>query len=674
MSRVLTVVLALLLPMLAAPARAQTVPVDQSVEVAVTTMRPLNPQPGTTLRLAGRLRNRSDQEIRALQVRLLLSPSPMATRSEIAAVTAGAADRDGPPTLAVSQPIPAVLPRTSVDYGLEFPLDDLPLGAPGVYVAGLEVIGTGADGLVQRFGLTRTFLPWFPEDLVEPTQLAWLWPLTAEPDRALNGLQLNEQTAAEIAPGGRLQRLVASAGESRITWVIDPALTQTASAMTDGYEIVNQGGPPSAGAGSAVAASWLQDLADAVQTNPAVSTVYGMPDAVALRRSGMQEVTRSATARSAADASAGTDADISQVLAWPAGGTLTPSTLLDYRRGGAQSVLLADTTLPPSPPLTYTPDGFTTVRSLQVVLADSGLSAALAMPQDSRSDALLARQRFLAEIAMIAGELPDDPRSVVAVPDPQWNPRGSFLKQTLRALDDVPYARLLSLQRAAKQAVEVTRTRLPYGPEARADELPRSYLSEVAEQQQQARRFSAILSEPSGLEYDQSVMRQTSWLWRADLATGTALVDTVNAQLAELTGSVRVATTGTFTLPGDTGRIPVTVANDLDQDVTVGIELQSSEPARLQADPLPAFRVPAGRKVSMEVEAKVVGSGSLPVAIQLTTPAGRSYGEPVIVQVRTTAYSQAAAYVVTGAFVVLAFLLGMNFVRRRHARQKEHQA
>lgn len=674
MNRVLTAALAVLLLVVWAPAQAQrlqTPPVDQSVEVTLDSMLPLNPQPGRTLRMEGRLRNRSDVEITALQVRLLLSATPMATRSEIQAVTAGATDRDGPPTLAVSQPIPALLPRTKVDWSLSIPLDELPLGIPGVYVIGLEVIGTGPDGLVQRYGLTRSFLPWFPPDAVEPTRLAWLWPVTAKPDRALDGLQLNEQTAAEMAPGGRLQRLVDSARDSRITWVFDPALLQTAQSMTAGYEVAS-GATPTVGAGSVVAASWLGSVADAAKANPAVSTVYGMPDAVALRRSGMSGITRLATARSAAETTAATGTPITSVLAWPAAGTLTPSALRGYRRGGAQSVLLSDATFPPNPGLTYTPDGFTTWEGVDVILADSGLTAALAMPQDSRSEALLARQRFLAEVAMTAGELPDAPRSIVAAADPLWNPRSSFLRQTLRALQSAPYARLVGIKRARSTSVEVTRVRVPYTPEQRAEELPRSYLSSVKDQQVIARRFATILTTPSGLSYEQSLARQTSWLWRSDLLTGSALVSTVTRQLETLTASVRVATTGTFTLPGDSGRIPVTVANDLDQDVTVGIRLESNEPARLSADAIDPFVVPAGRKVSREVEAKVIGSGTLPVTIQLTTPAGRRYGEPVTVQVRTTAYSQAAAYVVTAAFVVLAFLLGMNFVRRRHARQKEH--
>ena len=673
MIRVLTAVLALLLPLISGPAAAQSLPVDESIEINLTSMRPLNPQPGRTLRLSGRLRNRADQQITALQVRLLLSSTPMATRSEIAAVTAGLTDRDGPPTLAVSEAVPALMPRSSVEWNLEIPLNELPLSLPGVYVAALEVIGTGADGLVQRFGLTRTFLPWFPPESVQPTRLAWLWPLSSKPDRALDGLQLNEQTAAEMAPGGRLQRLVTFAQGSRVTLVLDPALLQTAQDMTAGYEIVTGAEVTSPGAGPTVAGSWLETVSDAVEaSSAALSTVYAMPDAVALHRSGMATVTRMATARSAADTSTITGTPVTDVMAWATGGTLTPATLRTFVRGGATSVLLSDTSLPPSPALTYTPDGFATWSGTPVVLADSGLGAALLAPQESRSEALLARQQFLAEVAMTAGELPDDSRSIVAAPDPLWNPRDSFLRQTLRALQQAPYARLVPLAAAQRQAVEVPRVRIPYSPDQRAQELPRSYMDAVVGQRQDARRFTAILTEPSGLAYEQSLARQTSGLWRSDLLTGTSLVATVTQQLRVRTEAVRVATTGTFTLPGDTGRIPVTVANDLDQEVTVGIRLESDQPARLSAQTLEPFAVPAGRKVSMEVEAKVVGSGTLPVNIQLITPAGRRYGEPVTVQVRTTAYSQAAAYVVSAAFVVLAFLLGMNFVRRRHARRKEH--
>ena len=674
MARLLVALVTLLL-VVGAGSTASAAPrqlLPDEVEVSITRMTPLDPQPGKTLRMSGNVRNRSDQDVTDLQVRLLLSPTPMATRSQIDTVVAGGTEKDGPPTLAVSEPIAVLSPRTSTPWSIELPLDELPLTFAGVYVVGLEVIGTGEDGLAQRVGLTRTFLPWFPEGSVEPTRLAWLWPVTTVPDRALGGVQLNELTAAEMAPGGRLSRIIEAAGSARITWVWDPNVLQTAEDMIDGYELAGDDEQTTGGGGPA-AAEWLASVREAAASQASVATAYALPDATALERAEMDATVIGATERAAADVSAGVRTKVDQVLAWPTGAVTTPETMRVFRNSGATDMLLTDTSFPPTPALTYTPDGFTTWGGLPVTLADSGLSAALAMPQESRGDALLARQRFLSEVAMTAGELPDAPRGIVAAPDPLWSPRSTFLNQTLRALDQVPYARLVSLTAARAQATEVPRTRVPYGPEQRSAELSRDYLASVQQQQRRARRFEAILTEPAGLGYEQAVMRQTSGLWRADEQGALTLERVVSAQIAELTSQVRVATTGTFTLPGDTGRIPVTVANDLTQDVIVGIRLETDQQARLQSPAIEPFEVPAGRKVSLEVEAKVVGSGTLPVRIQLTTPRGRPYGEPETVQVRTTAYSRAAAYVVSGAFVILAFLLGMNFVRRSKARS-EHQS
>lgn len=635
----------------------------------VTRMTPLNPQPGGTLRLSGTLRNRSNQTLTALQVRLLLSPSPLSYRSEIGEIVAGSTLRDGSPTLAVSEPIDSLGPQGTVSWSIERALDELPLSAPGVYVAGLEVIGTGVDGLTQRFGLTRTFLPWYPEGTITPTRLAWLWPVTSPPDRALDGIQLSEQAAGEMAVGGRLNRIVSAAGTSPITWVFDPSVLQTAEDMVAGYEVgaAEDGTGAAAGTGGTAAQQWLGAVRQAAGEQTSLATSYGLPDAVALQRAGMPGVTVAATRQAPELASDIIGTRVGGNLAWPAGGFATPAVLRSYQNAGATDLLLTDSSFPPTPALAYTTNGFTTWSGMPVTLADSGLTAALAMPQNTRGEAVLARQRFLAEIAVTSSELPGTLRSIVAAPDPLWAPRSGFLKQTLRALDKVEYAELVPLAEARQGVIDVTRTRQQYAAEQRSGELPQDYLAAVKPQKKKARQLGAVLTDPTVLGYDQALMRQVSSTWRTNLGAGTDLERTVSEQLRSRAAKVRVASEGTFTLPGDAGRIPVTVANDLEQDVNVGIRLETDEPARLAAQDVTPFLVPAGRKVSVEVEAQVVGSGTLPVRIQLTTPEGRRYGEPVTVQVRTTAYSQAAAYVVSGAFVILAFLLGMNFVRRRRA-------
>ena len=295
-----------------------------SGELSITTMRPLNPQPGKTLRMSGRLRNTSSDTIASIQVRLLLSTTPMATRSEIATVTAGAADRDGPPTLAVSEPIALLLPRTNADWSLELPLDDLPLIFPWGPRGRLGGDRHRHRRVTQRLGLTRTFLPWFPQGSVTPVSLAWLWPVTSRPDRGLAGLQLSEQTAAEMAAGGRLDRIINNAGDSRITWVFDPCVLQTAEDMVDGYSVAGPASSQStAGAGAPAAEQWLA-AARSASKQRSVATPYAFPDATAPQRAGMDKTVTQSTATAAAEVAASTRASVSGVLAWPAAGITTP--------------------------------------------------------------------------------------------------------------------------------------------------------------------------------------------------------------------------------------------------------------------------------------------------------------------------------------------------------------
>ncbi len=102
------------------------------------------------------------------------------------------------------------------------------------------------DTTEVRKGILRTFLPWYPTPgTVRPISLVWLWPLADWPARSASGVLLNNRTPDEIAEGGRLDRLL-NIGErfrNTVSWIADPALLQTVSDMTRGYQVLVDGQP-----------------------------------------------------------------------------------------------------------------------------------------------------------------------------------------------------------------------------------------------------------------------------------------------------------------------------------------------------------------------------------------------------------------------------------------------
>jgi hypothetical protein len=171
----------------------------------------------------------------------------------------------------------------------------------------------------------------------------------------------------------------------------------------------------------------------------------------------------------------------------------------------------------------------------------------------------------------------------------------------------------------------------------------------------------ATVTEP----YSLALIRTGSAAWREDRTEGIEFVNTVTTQLINKLNSVHVLPGGVKNLSSENIDIPITIANELPVPVTVGLRLTSNPKVRLSADPVPATTIPANRKVSISVPARVLGSGPIDATAQLLTPEGKAYGRPVSLTLANSTYSQVATWVVTAAFVILVGLLTVNSVRRR---------
>jgi hypothetical protein len=658
---------------------AQAAPaVDSVINVVVDAFTPLIPTQGDLLRLTGRVVNSSAQPIQQVSTRLALSLQPLVDRGQLTEVAntpliASSGDISVSPVAESSTRVDELLrPGEESPFEIVIPITDLPLASAGTYVIAVEAVGTQPDGSLGLLGIQRTFLPWFPKGAdVSPIGLAWLWPLADWPARDADGILLNDSTPLSLAPGGRLASLLAIAAASpmTVTWMADSELLQAASDIANGYQVLRDG-ELVVGDRSTSARAWIEGLRTAIRGSIVHALPYADIDASAARRVGLQTDVVRAITRSPVIAERVVEQPVEGRIAWAPAGRMDRRTVNLLAESGVDRLVLSSEAMTPVDS-GFTPSGIadfgTAVGAIDAILLDSGLTNALGARQRTKGEVVLARQRFLAETAIIAVE-PDAPLGRILAVGPaeiRWHPDANLLESLLRATSQAPWLQPANLEEL-RRAPRVPRKRATYGTGIVAAELDAQFMGRIKAAQSRLDRITAILDDPStvGPPYAAALLRAQSSAWRGEPSVGDELLDSINAGLLERTTSVRVLSAGTVIFSGDSGRVPVTIANDGDQGVTVGLALIGQPGVRLESQPLNGIRVEPGKKVSVDLEARVIGGEPLSVSVQILTPSGARYGSPATISLVSTAYSRAAGWVVAVAFAALAVFVVIGIIRR----------
>ncbi len=662
-------------------------PTGSVIAVVLDRVTPIAPRPGDTLRISGKLLNSSGSAVNTVSARLGISAGPLTERSEITKTSELELNPEIDPVdyflnktkVDVSE---ALKPGDQANFEIVVPVNDLPLGRDGVYTVMVEILGVSGVGNMSRQGGVRTFLPWMgPQS--SPIDLVWLWPLADYPAQEANGVLLNEGIPRSLAPGGRLDSLlnIAARNSSKVSWIADPQLLQVAQDLSGGYQ-VRSGDSISVGDFSQDSGQWLTRLSQALASSQASSdqlplrvTPYADIDASAVTRSGQETDVVRSTTTAASVASSVLGQSVEGTLYWAPSGRLNKKTGDLLASSGVRTVILRGTALPPTNPATVsTGIGVlgTTYGGMNAVLIDPGLSTTLSLPQTSTSNAILMRQRFLAETILLSQLIPNESasRMIVAGPeDIRWNPSADALNSLLDATGKVPWIKVASLSDLLNEnSTEIPRKRVGYGPKAQGAELPASYVQEVQKASEELASLTAVLDNPSGVTdaYSEAILRAQSSAWRTEPATGVELVSSISTSLREEINKVYALSEGTITLSGESGLVPVTIANDLDRSVTIGVQLRGIPEARLESDPLYEITIEPGKKVSVELEATVVGGRTLSAGVQLLTPEGQDFGRPARIELVSTAYARAAAWVIGAAFAAIVLFVVVGITRRVH--------
>lgn len=701
---------------------------ESPVRVEVTTLLPRAPSRGDQpFQIAGRLRNCGAEALEGLEVRL---STGRVIRSRGELQRAEDEPALGRRRLTQAAAVEELAPGEATTFDLRLLVRDLELtGGLGVYPLSVQARARyGGERSRTPLGLASTFVPWFPDGPPAPTRIAWLWPLVDQPRRAPAEVMLDDELAALVSPGdedtprGRLQELLLAAREGAkggcdatatppegtprdstdgcrgepvpMTYGVDPALVYSVEAMVREYTVLENGKRVDHDA-SPAAEQWLVGLRAAARESDVLALPFGDPDVVAMTRVGRGLRDEAEQLRKLGQAEArnllyepGSDRAPLTSVAWPPPGPLT-SAALDVLVGDQATavVLDAEALAEASTSRNRTPSARSELPSplaeVTGLVAEPVLSSLVAPDPTGWQGPRLAEQRFIAETAMIAAELPSQSRTLLIAP-----PRDADVAQAgLAAAMIADTGRLPWLCPVALADVAAARERcatLPddQGPapaeertagealDDRTGELSPVFLERLAAVRLAADQFTeAVLVDGTDeatatrARLLRASGRAASTAWRDAPADGRRMLDLLEDDVRNLRNQIRLVSKPVL-LTGESGTLQLLVQNELDQPVNVGVRLDETSAARLSSSATGVQVIPARNATQIPIRVEPRTSGRFVVLATLVDEDGNAFGDPVRLDVRSTQYGRVALAVTGVAAAVLLIAAGFRITRR----------
>jgi Family of unknown function (DUF6049) len=684
-----------------------------TVSVVITSVSPAYARPGQKVTVRGLVTNASRSPLGGLRVRLRSSGTRLPDRDALQQYAGGRdPEADSPQRHAFARITGTLPPGATRPWTAVLPVNEVHMKAFGVYPLAAQAVGRAGAPL----GIGRTFLPFWPTARhavrPKPEDIAWVWPLIDAPDQGPCPGLLNNRLAISVASGGRLAGLLragssAAGRAAHVTWAIDPALLTSVQTMTTPYAVgANRNcRHASARKASAPATAWLSGLRSAVSGQPAFVTPYADVDIAALTQANLDtdvhralddgrfvaaRILKRSFAPTATASGRPTPAGLTSAAAWPADG-LANYAMLENLAGvdGIRTVVLSTAAMPPAAPQRYTPSAVTGTPdgeegNMRVLLADSTLTRILGSPT-GRSDAPGARfsvqQRFLAETAMIAAQVPGLPRAVVVAPPRHWHPSDGLAGSLLADTTSAPWLAPVSAGALAAETSapgQVARLR-PRNIGSRL--LRRPLLRKVQAANRGAQLAQSIPAHP-GPQLYRAIAGIESSAWRGSLAGqrhAQAMLRRVTDYVSRQVYGVSIIAPGRVTLGGQKGDIPIPIDNRLRYPVRVKVQLSINQAAgggfAVLSKPGFAqirFNVVTTRVIQVEpgittqkLKVRAAAVGSTTISLRLLAPDGEVLpAAPVSMIVQATHFGTLALAVLAAALGVFVITSATRAIRR----------
>jgi|688.fasta_scaffold205684_1 hypothetical protein len=150
----------------------------------------------------------------------------------------------------------------------------------------------------------------------------------------------------------------------------------------------------------------------------------------------------------------------------------------------------------------------------------------------------------------------------------------------------------------------------------------------------------------------------------ADKKTLSQLQDQSRSFLDGLNNAVRIMSTGSVIFPNEFAKVPITVRNDLSVPIQIGIITSGIPAVRVIPESIADMQIAPGRRKSIEIPTRLIGTDTAYLQLQIVDLNGKRIGSPIAIEVSSSAYAQAAAWVIGAAFALLMLFAIRNTVKR----------
>lgn len=661
---IIALVISFLLPLFVfAPAKS----VVAGGELELNFAEPNTPVVGNVIRFGGIAANTGDVSLINLGVRVFLSPainSRLTLNNELKNPGLTELMRDTGLRIDVGDLASDQRALWSTAYLVEQLLAD----GDGVYLVGFQF---ESDSTALDFKKVAVPFRSSLENEITPVGISLVWPVASEEKTDWQGNLSDETLPESLISTGRLANILRAGQGNQVTWVVDPALVEFLVEAGDGYLLKNDSGELVPGQYSEEVNLFLNSLQFSTQTTQRWALPFANSDISALIREEANSAFEQVVSIAEPILQEGLGSGIAGVVTISSNGSTPPEVIGDSYAAGVNISIVSDVKYPPIAGTLFTPSGLAEVNTNlgreKILLNDSLLSDTFNTKVNSAEETVFFRQQLLSDTFLLSKQVNDPNRVIVVSPEVYWEPTLESSLVIAQTLTRAPWIRPVLLSEVANQEVSnVLRNPYEFSAVDLAQELPVEHVVEIKRAQGLLAQVASILTDQEPVDnYAKAILQSSSNSFRANRRDRETYLDLIINSLVDTRSSVQILAQGSVVLPGNEGSIPLTIANDLDQNVLVRLSAKSNPELRFSVNDLGLIEIEPGAKRGVTLEAKIVGSGEIDVELQLLTPAGENFGDPVLISVQSAAYSQVATLVAAIAFVALILFSINSFVRRR---------